>query len=74
MRSKKLEKMWQDLTCQPVWICKNSNGLRMPGEKIPKSHYIVQKIINGEVINHFSNLKEIEFFLKEIEKNKNYFL
>lgn len=75
MRTKKLEQLWEDITGQAVWICKNKNGLQQTyGEKILKSHYIIQKISNGEVINYFLTLKQVEEHLNMIKENKNYFM
>ena len=69
MRTKKLEKIWEDFTGESVYIVKNKYGLYCPRKECrpTKNSYIVQIAKNGEVINYFSNLKEIEDYLNNIQ-------
>ena len=70
MYSKKIEKLWEQIKGDTVWIVKNKNGLTtQEGDFIPKNYWIVQKVNNGQIIANSRILEELEEYLKEEEEH-----
>ena len=68
MYSKKIEKYWEQIKGDVVWVIKNKNGLStQEGDFIPKNHWILQKASNGQIIANSRTLEELEEYLREEE-------